>query len=1090
MKIKLLITFALMGCHLMADADDITIKHQLIDNASYPTQDLAVASLNVMDYGADPTGKTDQTALFQKLLDRLANVGNPQARRGDYRNQAGGVLYVPAGRYLFKGQLVIPTGVTLRGDWKKPEAGNAIEGTVLAVDYAEGSTDEEQAFIIMQNSSEVSHLAFWYPNQKADDVKVYPPTIHYGQVGMWGNEYCNARYITLVNSYIGIQYCTSNGGGCPNIFHLYGTPLYKGIQIDCISDVGRFDQIHFAPGFWAGSQLPSAPSESTVSSWLRQNATGFVMRKNDWSYTCNMEIEGYHVGMITEKSPEEANSKGQPNGHNYGWTLRNCQTGLLVTAISNAGARYTRVNTPGCEVGIHLQAGASGPASFYGCDLEGSQQAVLVDADAGSPLILTDCTVDGATLAQSGQLIATGNRFNGDVTIGSAARTVYTGNTLAQGARFENKSMFKCAISNNAADLRALPAYQAQWLDVPATQPGQSSLYVVTDSKFGAKPYSYGTDVTSAADCTRSIQKALDQAAQDGGGIVYLPAGHYRMNGRLSIPSKVELKGASDIASVPRGQGAILEVLADKGNENAQPFITMAEKSGLRGITVNYPTQDNPKAPTPYPYTIRGNADCYIVNLALRTAYRGIDLFTNKCDRHYVDYVSGHAFRNVIRIGGDSQDGVVSNIQCNTIAYACGDETKFGAWPNSEKMANSSGLHYDQYAYSQNKEQLDFMVVGDCTGEVLYNNFLFGCNQGIVFQNDGNGGAKDVKALGNAIDGAMFPIVVNGVGDDLDVVNSQLVALNQTGDYVIDKEIQGRFVTMGADAKHTLTLMGSDNWGNGAYFANVQGGTLRLQQAHLAQSGSVNTFDIGENGSVVLTDGQVQNVKALVSESGTMEGRLSLKSSVIDLTGAKASRLNKVADLLTSAWQFNSSSSSLLSREGWVATANRCDNIANQAIDGKPGTRWTTLELQSEGEWLAIDMQKPQTFNMLILDTSADPSDGPAGYVVEVATTEDDWKEVASGSDGGALLVVTFPQQTARYIRITQTGTKPGNYWSVHELYVAKTDTTTGINEVAMREGDEIGKAGFYTLSGLYVDSPSAPGIYIDKNTHKKVIVR
>lgn len=1081
MSIKLLITSVLLGFHLMVAADDVTPHYQLINNESYPTQDMAVATLNVMDYGADPTGQIDQTKLFQKLLDKLADVDNPQSR-GDYRKSKGGILYVPAGRYLFKGQLVMPTGVSMRGDWRKPEVGESIEGTILAVDYGEGSANEEQAFILMQPSTEVSHLAFWYPNQKMENVKVFPPTIHYGQKGVWGNEYCNARYITMVNSYIGIQFCTDNGGGCPNIFHLYGTPLYKGVQIDCLADVGRFDHISFSPSYWSDSQLPDAPSKSAVAAWLRQEATGFVMRRNDWSYTCNLEIEGYHVGFLGESSPQNAATKGTPNGHNYGWTLRNCQTAVSLAAISGAGIRFTRVNTPGCDVGIHLKSGATGNASFYKCNIEG-QQALLVDADACTPVILTDCTVDGETFAQSGQLVATGNQFCGNVTIGSAARTVYTGNTLLKGAKLVNNSLFECAISDRSANLRSLPTFQDEWFDIPTTKPTRAALYVVTDAEFGAKPFTYGTDISKASDCTQAIEKALNKASQEGGGIVYLPAGHYRMNGRLNIPTNVELKGASDLASVPRGQGAILEVLVDEGNAEGQPFITMSPQSGLRGITVNYPHQENPKSPIPHPYTVRGNADCYIVNLALRTAYRGIDLFTNDCSRHYVDYVAGHAFRNVIRIGGNSKGGIVSNIQCNTIAYACGNESKYGSWPNSAKMAE-----YGKYAYSQNQEQLDFLVIGDCSEEVLYNNFLYGCNQGLVFQDDGKGGAKNVKALGNAVDGAMYAIVVNGIGSSLDLVNSQLVALNHK-DNIIEKSFDGRFITIGSKVKYPLSLLGSDNWGSATYYALVQGGTLRMQQAHLSESGATNTFDITGGGEVYLTDGHIQGMKALVAKSGSMESKLFLQSAVIDMTGAKEAYLKAAINLLPTSWELNPAS--MLSRDGWKATASANNQEAQQAIDGDESSRWSTGSVQKTGQWLSIDMRQAQTFNTLILDTSNSKDDGPASYKVEVASKAGDWKEVASGSNGGAVLVVSFPIQTARYLRITQTGSKSGNYWSVHELYIAKAEQTpsTGIVEI-ISDKEGFGSEGFYTLSGQAVQTPSYPGIYIDKKTHKKVLIK
>ena len=1073
MTFRLLSILALLSFHLATIADDISPHYQIIQNEDYPTQDMAVATLNVMDYGADPTGQTDQTGLFQRLLCWLGDL--PNAKSKNYTGVAGGMLYVPEGKYLFKGQLVIPRGVTLRGDWKKPVKGEALKGTILMVDYGKGNEDEEQSFILMQPSSEVSHLTFWYPNQKADDIQPYPPTIHYGQKGIWGNDYCNTRFVTLVNSYTGIIFCTVNGGGCPNIFELYGTPLYKGVQMDCIADVGRFDHISFSPSYWADSQLPDAPSETAISSWLYQHATGFVMRRNDWSYTCNYKVEGYHVGFHAQQSPDNAATKGSPNGHNYGWQLDHCQTGILITALSNSGAMFTRVNAAGCEDAVRIEPGAVGPASFYCCHLDGNQHGLLMDTGVSSAVMIQECKISGRTDVLGGQLLAHLNSFQDNVMIGNAARTVFSGNTMADGAAFDNKSIFNCKVSDERFAVKPLPEFKDEWMEIPQTRPARTALYIVTESEFGAIPYAYGQSHVDASDCTQAIQKALTKAGNEGGGIVFLPPGHYKINGRLNIPSGVELKGACDIASVPRGQGAILEVLTDDGNDNGTPLITMGENSGLRGISINYPLQDNPKSPRKYPYAVRGNADTYIVNLALRTTYQGVDLFSNACDRHYVDYISGHCFKNVIRVGGDSKNGLISNIQCNTGAYANGDETKFGAWANSEIMADSYGLKYDQYAYSQNKEQLEFMVLGDCTDEVLYNNFLFGCNKGMVFQNDGHGGAR-AYSLGNAVDGAVNTVVVNELAADLDMINSQIVGLDHSGDYVITNSLPSYFFTTGINLDKEVNIYSSNNWGSGSYFAKIQGGSFNLFQANLATSGSSYTFNIANTANVNITNALIQNVKALMSTPRSMEQMTTIYNTVVDFNGsAKDYLLKASSDILPTTWSLNTEA--LISRTGWEATASVQNNQANSAIDGNLSSRWSTGGPQSDGQWWAVDMKTPHTFNCVILDAATSVNDGPQGYLIEVCGSDGIWQEVANGSKAGAMLVVTFPEVTAQKIRITQTGTK-SNYWSLYEFYVTNVDVTTHIKQY-IRPNEEI--VGIYTISGIKVPSIIKRGIYIIK---------
>jgi len=43
---------------------------------------------------------------------------------------------------------------------------------------------------------------------------------------------------------------------------------------------------------------------------------------------------------------------------------------------------------------------------------------------------------------------------------------------------------------------------------------------------------------------------------------------------------------------------------------------------------------------------------------------------------------------------------------------------------------------------------------------------------------------------------------------------------------------------------------------------------------------------------------------------------------------------------------------------------------------------------------------------------------------------------VATGPGGHGITRITFPQQTARYVRVTQTGTNSTYHWSVYELDV------------------------------------------------------
>jgi hypothetical protein len=249
-------------------------------NPAYETVDAFVAGYSVDDYGASGDGVTDVTTLIQGRIDALATLG-------------GGTVFLPEGNYVIRGRLIIRKGVILRGEWQKPVKGQPFHGSVLMAYAGRGSEDEAQSFITMEPSTAVQDLIIWYPNQNPANVTAYPPSIMLGEDGFWGNDYCNVKNITLVNSYSGIILSRVNGGGCPVINGIYGTPLSRGIEMDNISDVGRIEHVHFSPAYWEGSGLPNSPTAgSDIENWIFCNGTGIVMRRNDWSYTCFTNIEG------------------------------------------------------------------------------------------------------------------------------------------------------------------------------------------------------------------------------------------------------------------------------------------------------------------------------------------------------------------------------------------------------------------------------------------------------------------------------------------------------------------------------------------------------------------------------------------------------------------------------------------------------------------------------------------------------------------------------------------------------------------------------------------------------------------------------
>jgi len=118
---------------------------------------------------------------------------------------------------------------------------------------------------------------------------------------------------------------------------------------------------------------------------------------------------------------------------------------------------------------------------------------------------------------------------------------------------------------------------------------------------------------------------------------------------------------------------------------------------------------------------------------------------------------------------------------------------------------------------------------------------------------------------------------------------------------------------------------------------------------------------------------------------------------------------------------------------GTSASTNRSD--VRFATDGNRNTRWTTERPQRRGQWFQLDLGRQRTVSQVILDSARSRNDGPATYTVSTSTNGRNFTNVATGR-GSATTRINFRDRRARYVRITQTGSKNRFWWSIHELTV------------------------------------------------------
>ncbi|HPD16388.1 MAG TPA: glycosyl hydrolase family 28-related protein [Planctomycetota bacterium] len=217
-------------------------------------------------------------------------------------------------------------------------------------------------------------------------------------------------------------------------------------------------------------------------------------------------------------------------------------------------------------------------------------------------------------------------------------------------------------------------------------------------------------------DATGGIQAAIDEAAAAGGAVVFLPAGRYRLAGRLTVKEGVTLRGDFDPFVVrPSGRtggdglkpalrtATILMPAADKGNADGPPAITMERGTGLTNLAIWYPDQD-PMKIVPYPWTIRtsekatGN-NITIQNVTLVNPYQAIKIGPEWNELHTIRNVVGTPLKAGIWMDTTTDIGRVTDVDFGprwwTESGLPGSPVSRGAMDSLESCLRREGIAFE-----------------------------------------------------------------------------------------------------------------------------------------------------------------------------------------------------------------------------------------------------------------------------------------------------------------------------------------------------------------------------------------------------------
>ncbi|MHB1456297.1 MAG: glycosyl hydrolase family 28-related protein [Armatimonadota bacterium] len=421
-------------------------------NAEVLPSTVMAVDANVLDHGAVADGVTDCTAAFQKALDTV--------------KKNGGIVYAPAGRYMFRGHLLIPSGATLMGSWQGPPAREA--GTILLATEDAGNPDGD-AFVTLEGNAGIKGLIINYPEQPSDAETpiLYPWTIR----GLAQD--CQISDLMFIRAYRGVDFGTYP---CSRFYinNLYGSVLSRGIYIDGSVDVNRMNNVHFSA--WGCA--------AKTNKWRRDNLEVITVGKADWLWMTNVFCFEAAVGVrfIYGKG-----SNGKPEGpSNY-------------VQISHSGFDDTTspIIVEQCEVlnisqsvfkgkAIEIRETSANSIRFSQCNFSPIPgTGTLVDAKGVGKVSFTDCTFEfwdteglwlPALKASCVSLSVQGCEFGvhnrpSFVRGSTLAKTqieitpevksaVIQGNRLRYGKRIINKSKGNIIIKDNVIDDYDLPMFQ------------------------------------------------------------------------------------------------------------------------------------------------------------------------------------------------------------------------------------------------------------------------------------------------------------------------------------------------------------------------------------------------------------------------------------------------------------------------------------------------------------------------------------------------------------------------------------------------------------------------------------------------------
>ncbi len=224
-------------------------------------------------WNVDASGEKDDTLAIQKALAQAGKDG-------------GGIVFVPGGDYIIRDQLVVPSGVELRGVYDVPH--HTLGGGSILQIYP--GTNQNPSVVLLARAG-LRGLSFNYPDQSVSVLKEYPFLIQGHGADL---------YVINVNCSNPYQFLDLKTWPCDRHYveYLSGSPARVGVAVGGGSKDGEVRNMMFNTHYW--SRVPGGDRFFANS---RRGSIGNYQRKNLealWVGNCQHELlyESFVYGSI------------------------------------------------------------------------------------------------------------------------------------------------------------------------------------------------------------------------------------------------------------------------------------------------------------------------------------------------------------------------------------------------------------------------------------------------------------------------------------------------------------------------------------------------------------------------------------------------------------------------------------------------------------------------------------------------------------------------------------------------------------------------------------------------------------------------